>query len=319
MTDKRLYLVLSLMVLVSVVATGCGATPTPTATPVPPTKAPVVPTAVPPTAVPPTVVPPTAVPPTAVPPTATKPPATATPVPPTATAAPKPTPFPLKVGTDATFKPMEFKDEKTGAIIGFDVDLVNAVCAEIGCTATFENINFDGIFIALGAKKFDVVASAVTITDERQKQYLFSDPYINAGQILAVRSADKVITSTDAITKANKIGVQLGTTGEEQAQKICQKVGCTVKSYDDITLAFTDLAASRVDAVINDSPITADYIASNPTANLKTVGKVFTDENYGIVLRQDSADLQGKINAALKKIKDSGKLTEIIKKWGLVQ
>ncbi len=299
MTSKRLYLVLSLLVLVSMMVTACAPAPTPTPvppTPVPPTKAPA------PTATP--------VPPTPVPPTAT-------PLPPTAT--PKPTPFAVKVGTDATFKPMEYKDEKTGAIIGFDVDLFNAICAELGCTATFENANFDGIFIALGAKKFDVVVSSVTITDERKKQYLFSDPYINAGQIVAVRADEKVIAGPDTISKTHKIGVQLGTTGEEQGKKIAQKVGATVKSYDDITLAFADLAAGRLDVVINDSPITADYIASNPDAKLKTVGKVFTEEYYGITLRQDSADLQGKINAALKKLTASGKLTELMKKWGLAQ
>ena len=159
----------------------------------------------------------------------------------------------------------------------------------------------------------------MTITDERKKQYLFSDPYINAGQIVAVRADEKVIQGPDTIGKDHKIGVQLGTTGEEQGKKIAQKVGATVKSYDDITLAFADLAAGRLDAVINDSPITADYIASNPNAKLKTVGKVFTEEYYGICLRQDSTDLQAKINAALKKLKDSGKMTELMKKWGLAQ
>ncbi len=307
MTSKRMLTIVSLVVLLSLVITGCS-TPTPTPvpptnTPVPPTKAPVVATATP-------------VPPTAVPPT--KPPApTNTPVPPTPTV--KPTPFALKVGTDATFKPMEYKDEKTGAIIGFDVDLMNAICAEIGCTATFENITFDGIFVALGAKKFDAVASSVTINDERKKTYLFSDPYINAGQILAVRADEKVITSIDTITKTSRIGVQLGTTGEEQGKKIALKVGATVKSYDDITLAFADLAAGRLDVVVNDSPITADYIASNPAAKLKTVGKVFTEEFYGIVFRQEQTALQGQVNAALKKLTASGKMTELMKKWGLSQ
>jgi polar amino acid transport system substrate-binding protein len=236
---------------------------------------------------------------------------------PTAVPTVKPTPFPIKVGTDATFKPMEYKDEKSGAIIGFDVDMFNAICADLGCTATFENVNFDGILIGLAAKKYDVVVSSVTVTDGRKKEYLFSDPYINAGQIVAVRADEKVILGPETITKTSRIGVQLGTTGEEEAKKIGQKTGASVKSYDDITLAFADLAANRLDAVINDSPITADYIASNPDAKLKTVGKVFTEEYYGIVFRQADTALQTRINASLKKIKDSGKLTELMKKWGL--
>jgi polar amino acid transport system substrate-binding protein len=295
------------LVLIAVVVTACG-TPTPAPTPVPPTKAPVAATAVPPTAVPPTAVPPTAVP--------TKAPVAPT-VAPTAVPTVKPTPFPIKVGTDATFKPMEYKDEKTGAIIGFDVDMFNAICAELGCTATFENVAFDGILVGLGAKKYDVVVSSVTVTDGRKKEYLFSDPYINAGQIVAVRADEKVILGAETITKTSRIGVQLGTTGEEEGKKISQKVGASVKSYDDITLAFADLAANRLDCVINDSPITADYIASNPNAKLKTVGKVFTEEYYGIVFRQADTALQTQVNAALKKITASGKLTELMKKWGL--
>ena len=241
MVGKRLSLILSLLVLIAVVVSACS-TPTPTPTPVPPTKAPAAPTAVPPTAVPATAVPPTKapVPPTAVPPTAVPP----TAVPPTAVPTVKPTPFPIKVGTDATFKPMEYKDEKTGAIIGFDVDMFNAICADMGCTATYENVNFDGILIGLGAKKYDVVVSSVTINESRKKEYLFSDPYVNAGQIVAVRADEKVILGPETITKTSRIGVQLGTTGEEEAKKIGLKVGASVKSYDDITLAFADLAAA---------------------------------------------------------------------------
>lgn len=293
--QRPVFIVLVGVIITTLILSACGATPTPTPTPVPPT-----PTKVPPTATP-------------LPPTPTKVPPTATPVPPT----PTPTPFPIKVGTDATFKPMEFVDEKTKAIVGFDVDMFDAICKEIGCKATYENINFDGIFAALLAKKFDVVVSSVTITDERKKQMAFSDPYINAGQIVAVRGDEKEITGPDTIGKGKKIGCQLGTTGEIESKKIAAKTGAEVKSYDDITLAFADLAAGRVDAVINDSPITADYIASNPQAKLKTVGKVFTEEYYGIAVRPEDKALLEKINAALKKLKDSGKLTELMKKWGL--
>jgi ABC-type amino acid transport substrate-binding protein len=252
-------------------------------------------------------------------------PPTATPVSqPTATLAlptptPKPTPFPLKVGTDATFKPMEYMDERTGQIVGLDIDLFNAIAQEIGARATYENIALDGLFTALSARQLDVVASSVIITAERQKQYLFSDPYLLAGQIVAVRADEKAITGPDTIGRGKKIGVQLGTTGEEQARKIAQKSGSEVRSYDDATLAFADLTAGRLDAVIYDFPAVADYIASNPNAKLKTVGKVFTEEYYGFVFRQDQKDLVEKVNAALQKLKDSGQLAELQKKWGLAQ
>jgi polar amino acid transport system substrate-binding protein len=257
---------------------------------------------------------------------------TATPVPPTATPLltptvtptpptplPRPTTFPLKVGADATFRPMEYKDEKSGQIVGLDIDLCNAICTEIGCTATYANIAFDGLLAALKAERIDLVASSVIITAERQKQYLFSAPYLLAGQIVTVRADEKAITGPDTIGRGKKIGVQLGTTGEEQAKKIAQKSGAEVKSYDDVTLAFADLTAGRLDAVIYDFPVTADYIAATPNARLKMAGKVFTEEYYGFVFRQDQQALVEKVNAALQKLKDSGQLAELQKKWGLAQ
>jgi len=256
-------------------------------------------------------------------PTATPVPPTATPLPtPTATAVPptplpKPTTFPLTIGTDATFKPMEYKDERNGQIVGFDIDLCNAIAREIGAQVTYANIAFDGLLTALKAERIDLVASAVIITPERQKQYLFSDPYLLAGQIVTVRTDEKAITGPDTIGRGKKIGVQLGTSGEEQARKIAQKSGADTKSYDDVTLAFADLTAGRLDAVIYDFPVTADYIASNPNARLKTAGKIFTEEYYGLVFRQDQRDLVEKVNAALQKLKDSGQLAELQKKWGL--
>lgn len=256
--------------------------------------------------------------PTPVPPTPTKPAPTATPAPPTATPVPPtPTPFPIKVGTDATFKPMEFVDEKTKEFKGFDIDMFELIAKDLGAKPEYVNINFDGIFAGLLAKKYDVIVSSVTITEERKKQVAFSEPYINAGQICAVKADNTVITGPDTIAKAHKIGVQLGTTGEMEGKKIAAKVGATVKSYEDITLAFQDLTLGRVDVVINDAPISADYVASNPNAKLKLVGKVFTEEFYGIGVRPEDKALLDKINASLKKLKDTGKLLELQKKWGL--
>jgi len=256
-------------------------------------------------------------------PTATPLPPTATPLPtPTATAVPptplpRPTAFPLTIGTDATFKPMEYKDERSGQIVGFDIDLCNAIAGEIGAQVTYANIAFDGLFTALSSKRLDAIASAVLITTERQKQYLFSDPYLLAGQIVTVRSDERAITGPDTIGRGKKIGVQLGTSGEEQARKIAQKSGADVKLYDDVTMAFADLTAGRLDAVLYDFPAVADYIASNPNAKLKTAGKVFTEEYYGFVFRPEQQALAAKVNAALQKLKDSGQLAELQKKWGL--
>jgi polar amino acid transport system substrate-binding protein len=222
------------------------------------------------------------------------------------------------VGTDATFKPFEYVDEKTKQILGFDVDLMNAIAADQGIKVEeYVNINFDGIIPGLLAKKFDAIISAMTITEERKKQVAFSDPYINAGQILAVRQDNTTIKDEKTLPQGVKLGAQLGTTGEIEAKRLAAAVGGTVKSYDDITLAFQDLALGRLDAVVNDYPVSADYVASNPGAKLKLVGKPFTEEYYGIAVRPEDKELLARINAGLKKLKDSGKLDELMKKWGL--
>jgi ABC-type amino acid transport substrate-binding protein len=281
-------------------------TATPEPTEVPPTETPVPPTATPvPTEVPPTETP--------VPPTETPVPPTATPVPPTETPAPAPvvcrTTGELVVGTDAAFPPFESVNTLTGAIEGFDIDLMNAIGQRAGFTPNFQNALFDSIFINLAAGQFDLVASGATITAARLETVNFSNPYFISAQSIVVRSADRDVVRGPEDLAGRRIGVQLGTTGAEAARDIPDTAG--VRDFQTAPEAFQALANGDVDAVVNDLPVSESIVANNPELNLYILPDPFTLEYYGIAIRKECTDLLEVINAGLADIIADGTYAEI--------
>jgi polar amino acid transport system substrate-binding protein len=146
-------------------------------------------------------------------------------------------PTKIVVASDATWPPMEFVDENKN-VVGFTIDLVKAI-AEVGkFEIEIKNTAWDGIFAGLAAGNYQVIASSVTITDERKGTMDFSDPYVNAGQVLVVRkNTEGVATLADLVGK--NVGAQIGTTGAIEIEKAA---GVQLKSYDEVGLAFQDLA-----------------------------------------------------------------------------
>ena len=226
-----------------------------------------------------------------------------------ATAYPVATPQTIRVATDATWPPFEIVDEATKEIVGYDIDLFNAIAEKANLKIEFINTPFDSVLSGMGTCQFDAAISAMTITEERKKSFDFSDPYINAGQIVVVQSSSD-ITSKDGLV-GKTVGAQLGTTGEIEAKKIANT---TVKPYDTVDLAFLDLANGQIDAVIADYPTALGFVAKSPD-KIKAVGDVFTDESYGIAVCKGNTELVTKINDALKQVVAEGKLVELEKKW----
>ncbi|MGQ9845484.1 MAG: transporter substrate-binding domain-containing protein [Caldisericia bacterium] len=215
----------------------------------------------------------------------------------------------LLVGSDVTYPPFEYMEN--GKPVGFDVDLINLIAKEMGLErAEIMDTAWDGIFAALKTEKFDIIISSVTITEERKLEMLFSDPYYNSGQVIAVRKDDNRINNENDL-KGMVVGVQINTTGDFAAQEI---PGIKeIKRYDDIQQAFQDLEIGRIDAIINDLPVNA-YFAST-RKNVKLVGNLLTVEQYGIAARLVDVDLVNEINKALKNLKESGKYRELYLKW----
>lgn len=218
----------------------------------------------------------------------------------------------LVIASDATWPPMEFLDENKN-IIGFGPDMLKAIALATGTEIEIKNTAWDGIFAGLSSGSYDAISSSVTITEERKVEMDFSEPYLNAGQVLVV-SKKTTGVATIADLKGKKIGAQIGTTGAIEIEK---DKSVTLASYDEVGLAFEDLAIGRIAGVVADSPIAADFALQNAKFKdqLMIVGKPFTDEWLGFAVKKGDAKTLAILNDGLAKIKASGELAKISEKW----
>ncbi|HOV12718.1 MAG TPA: basic amino acid ABC transporter substrate-binding protein [Spirochaetota bacterium] len=219
----------------------------------------------------------------------------------------------IVIATDATWPPMEFVNENK-EIVGFDIDLMKEIAKQGGFEVEFKNTAWDGIFAGLENGDYDAVISSVTITDERKETMDFSMPYINAGQVLIVTKSTSTTISKLEDLKGKSVGAQIGTTGAFEIQKIKE---ITLRTYDELGLAIEDLANNKIDGVVADTPIAANYVLQNPQYKdkLKIVTEPFTQEFYGIAIKKGNTKVIDMINGGLKKVLDSGKNNEIEGKW----
>ena len=218
----------------------------------------------------------------------------------------------IVIATDATWPPMEMVDANK-QIVGFDIDLMKAIAREGGFTYEFKNTAWDGIFAGLAAGKYDAVMSSVTITDERKKKMDFSIPYINAGQVLVIRAETTGVKTLQDLA-GKKVGAQIGTTGAFAVDKV---KSVKLKTYDEIGLAFEDLYNKRIEGVVADTPVAANYALQNKNykGKLKIAGKPFTEEYYGIAVNKGNTKVLDAINKGLKKVLDSGENKKIEAQW----
>jgi polar amino acid transport system substrate-binding protein len=229
-------------------------------------------------------------------------------------AAPAPAPAKVYVvGTDAAYAPFESQNEK-GEIVGFDIEVVQAIAAKAGIQVKFVNTPWEGIFNTLQQGDRDMVVSAVTITDERKQTMDFSDPYFDAAQLIAVKETSKVAKFADL--KKLKVGVQTGTTGDEAVSKLLGKTSTNIKRFESTPLALKELESGGVDAVVADNGVITHYVANNPGGKFKMVAdKEFVPEQYGIALKKGNTELQGKLNQGLAAIKADGTYAQIYTKY----
>lgn len=213
----------------------------------------------------------------------------------------------LTVGSDIPYEPFEFGREPDYE--GFDIDMVNAIAERLGLEVKIVKTPFDTIFRNLAQGRFDMVASATTITEERKRTVDFSDPYFNADQSVVV-PADSDIQSV-ADLEGEVIGAQLGTTGAEYAQNEID--AADVRTYDVVDDAFQALQAGQIVAAIIDFPVAKR--AEVETGDVKVVEKIQTDEQYGFAFAKESTALRDAVNRALAEIKQDGTYEEIFRKW----
>jgi polar amino acid transport system substrate-binding protein len=218
-------------------------------------------------------------------------------------------PLQIVVATDASLPPFESVNTQTKAIEGLDIDIIQAIAARQNLEIELKNVSWDPLLTGMSKGMYDVAISAITINEERKKDMLFSDPYFAAGQIIVVQKDNTAITGKNNLS--GLVGVQLGTIGNTEVKKI---KSVTPRTYDEIDMAFRDLMAGQIDAVVFDNPFAILYVGKNPE-KLKTAGSVFTDEQYGIAVSKDKKDLLKRINSGLKNLKDEGLIEQYTQKW----
>ena len=216
----------------------------------------------------------------------------------------------LVVGTNAEFPPFEYINNN-GEPDGFDMALIKELADLAGIEIKIENMEFKSIIAAVETGKVDIIASGMTITDERKEKLDFTESYYTAVQKIILRKDDESIKGVDDL-KGKKIGVQEGTTGDIIATDDIEDT--TVERYKKGIDAVMDLKNKRVDCVLIDKNPAEEYVK----ANVETVYAIDSGcepESYGFAVKKGNADLLNKLNAALKAAKASGKYDELVKEY----
>lgn len=233
----------------------------------------------------------------------------------------------LTVGSDIPYPPFEFNDD-TGALTGFDVDIVRAVAEKLGLENTDDDwlsVNFDTIFTQLQSKsrKFDIIAAAVTayapegspafeVTEERKTFVDFTDPIYPSLQSLTVdTSANPDIKSVDDLPDGGRVAVQANTTGAFFAEE--NLTGVELVQFPKAPAMYQALQAGQVVAVFNDLPVSLEAIKGKD--QLQVVEQVETGEEYAFAVAKDNPALLEAINEALGEIFQDGTYAEIFKKY----
>jgi polar amino acid transport system substrate-binding protein len=211
----------------------------------------------------------------------------------------------ITVCSDTPYEPFEMKDDDDNDT-GFDMDLVAAIGERADLELAVIDLPFDGILASLAAGQCDVVASAVTITDERAEQVDFTDSYFDAEQSLLIKTDNEEITGI-ADLDGKTVGVQTGTTGEAYANE--NATGATITSFEDSDGLFAALESGTIDAILQDLPVNGYRSTQDPSVTV--VETYSTDEQYGFAVEKGNAELLAFLNDGLEALHDDGTYDEL--------
>ncbi|SEN37515.1 transporter substrate-binding domain-containing protein [Halomonas caseinilytica] len=225
----------------------------------------------------------------------------------------------IRIGVDVPYEPMEYRTAD-GELTGFDIELGNAMCEEIGIKCEWVVQGWDGIIPGLMARKYDAIMSSMTINDKRREQVLFSDPYFTPPSAWFA-PADSEITAPDETTlEGMSIGVQRGTLQDNYVTDMYGDVA-DVNRYataDDMVL---DMDSGRLDIVFLDFPVGKSTLLDSEAGDYKTVGEKITEpkqyfgDGFGIAFRKRDEALAEAFNEALATLKENGTYADIEAKY----
>ena len=219
----------------------------------------------------------------------------------------------MTVCTDAPYPPMEFEDPETGEFTGFDNELLRAVAERLGLELAVVNSGFDPITsgAVFAAGDCDVAAASITITEDREENVDFTDPYFDADQSLLVKQDSGIGSLADM--GGRRIGVQTGTTGEAFANENAPE-GAEVVSFEDPGGLFPALEAGDIEGVLQDIVVNEGRTLEDETV---TVVETFpTDEQYGFAVAEEGSEaLLEALNETLAEVRDDGTYDQLFAEW----
>lgn len=223
----------------------------------------------------------------------------------------------LKIGTEGAYPPFN-NVTADGKLEGFDIDIANALCAEMKAECEFVAQDWDGIIPALEAKKFDAIVASMSITEERKQKVDFTNKYYNTPPAIAVAKDSTIADVSPAALAGKTIGTQ-GSTNHQNYSEATYK-DSTVKSYPTAEEYKLDLANGRIDAVNDDIIVLTNWLKTPEGACCKLLGTITPDakihgEGAGIAIRKGDTELRDKFNTAIDAIRANGKYKEIQDKY----
>lgn len=227
----------------------------------------------------------------------------------------------IRVGTDPTWPPYQLRDEVTGAIVGFEVELANACAAKLGLTIEWNDVAFDNIILSVQQGSLDMGVSGFSVTPERLEQVSFTLPHSTTeGQVVMIQSAmtAKGITTVNSLADFKTLGITVGVQSGNIQQIELQNAGVDIRTWSDSASPFQDMVSANpsVQAVYAETPITTSWIAQFQ-AEGKSVSVVYSHPYYPVAFltAKNSHTLLDKMNGALAELIYDGTVDQLKTKW----
>lgn len=219
----------------------------------------------------------------------------------------------IVIGLDDNFPPMGFRDEKN-EIVGFDIDMAREAAKRLGAEVQFKPIDWSAKEAELSGKRVDALWNGLTITEERKQNIGFTAPYMENHQIIVVAANSGIKTKADLAGKV--VGAQEGSSAVDAVKKddAVFKGFKEFKTFGDNVAALMDLSAGRLNAVVVDE-VVGRYLVSKKADQYAVLEENFGTEDYGVGVRKDDTELQGKLDKALSEMKQDGTAGQIAAKW----
>jgi cystine transport system substrate-binding protein len=216
----------------------------------------------------------------------------------------------LTIGTEGTYRPFSYHDGGSGKLIGYDVEVAQAVAKQLGVKAKFQETQWDAIFAGLEAHRFDAIANQVSITPEREAKYEFSKPYTVSAGVIVVKSSDNKIASFTDLK-----GVNVAQSLTSSFYTLAQENGANIQAVEGWAQAVATLQRGDVEATVNDKLTWLDYKKQGKAAGLKVAAETTDSSKSAFAFAKGSGTLVKAVDKALDTLRADGTLKKISDKY----